>query len=162
LCALSLRGDCAYIGPTGFETRSRRGWGHVHYRKNFRMDPSNQSRDHQSSAEAAEQTSRKPARTRRDSAQYRFWRLHGLSVRAATAVTAVDCKSLDEIRGLGWCFFHGRKNCGTGTLQELSDLIGGWPDAPRTYSKWIRRAPDDLLIEELHRRGIPAGRGDAS
>jgi hypothetical protein len=134
----------------------------VHYRKNFRMDPSNQSRDDQSSAGTADQTSRKPTRTRRDSAEYRFWRRLGLSVRAAAAVAAVGCQSLDEIRGLGWSFFHRRKNCGTRTLQELSDLVGGWPDAPRTYSKWLRRAPDDLLIEELHRRGIPTGRGDAS
>jgi hypothetical protein len=134
----------------------------VHYRKSFRVDRDNQSRDDQLSAGTADQTSRKPARTRRDSAEYRFWRRHGLSVRAAATVAAVGCKSLDEIRGLGWCFFQRRHNCGTRTLQELSDLVGGWPDAPRTYSKWIRRAPDDLLIEELHRRGIPAGREDAS
>jgi hypothetical protein len=75
-------------------------------------------------------------------------------VRAATTVAAIGCKSLDEIRDLGWHYFHNRHNCGIQTLQELSDLVGGWPDAPRKYTAWVQRAPDDVLIEELRRRGI--------
>jgi hypothetical protein len=41
---------------------------------------------------------------------------------------------------------------------ELSDLVGGWSDAPRKYTAWVRRAPDDALIEEPRRRGIPIRR----
>lgn len=134
----------------------------MHFRKNSCMDQRDQSPGHQSSAVAAGQMRRKPTRRRRDSPQYRFWRHSGLSVRAATAVAAVGCNSLDEIRDLGWNYFHNRQNCGIRTLQELSDLVGGWPDAPRRYTAWVQRAPDDVLIEELRRRGITVENGKAS
>jgi len=91
-----------------------------------------------------------------------FWLDLNLSIRAATAAAAVGCQSVDELRGLGWRFFQCQENCGTRTLQELSELVGGWPDAPRRRDTWIRRASDDLLIEELHRRGIAAGSDAAS
>ena len=134
----------------------------MHFQKNSHMDQSYQSPDNQSSAVAADQMRRKPTQRRRDFPQYRFWRHHGLSVRAATAVAAIGCKSLDEIRDLGWHYFHDRQNCGIRTLQELSDLVGGWPDAPRRYTAWVQRAPDDVLIEELRRRGITVESGKAS
>jgi hypothetical protein len=92
----------------------------------------------------------------------RFWRDQGLSARPAAAVAAAGCQSLDEIRDLGWHFFKGRGNCGRGSLQELSNLVGGWPDAPRKYSGWVRRAPDEVLLAEMRRRGIAAGSDDAS
>jgi hypothetical protein len=129
----------------------------MHLHMNFHMD-----QDRQSSPAAANQVSRKSARKRADPAQFKYWRLQGLSVRAASALAAVGCKSRDEIRDLGWHFFRRRENCGNGTLQELSDLVGGWPDAPRRYVAWVRRAPDEVLLEEIRRRGIAVGCGEAS
>jgi hypothetical protein len=129
----------------------------VHLHKNFHMD-----QDRQSSPAAADRVSRKPARKRGDPAQYKYWRQHGLTVRAAAAVAAVGCKSVDEIRERGWHFFERRGNCGTRTLQELSDLVGAWPDAPRRYVAWVRRAPDEVLLEEIRRRGIAVGGEDGT
>jgi hypothetical protein len=129
----------------------------VYSRKNICMDL-----DRQSSAVEVGRASRNPAGRRSDFAHLSFWKAQGLSVRAATAVAAADCQSVDEIRDLGWLFFRRQENCGNRTLEELSDLVGGWPDAPRKRGPWIRRASDDLLIKELRRRGIPAGRGGLS
>lgn len=41
---------------------------------------------------------------------------------------------MEELRALGWRALRDEKNCGTTTLQELSKLVGGWPDAPRAYT----------------------------
>ena len=131
--------------------------GPVHFRKNFRMDW-----DSQSSAVAADQVSWNPARKRGDPAHFKYWRQQGLSVRAAAAVAAVGCKSVDEIRDRGWHFFERRGNCGSRTLQELSDLVGTWPDAPRRYVAWVRRAPDEVLLEEIRRRGLAVVHGEAA
>jgi hypothetical protein len=128
----------------------------VHFRKNLRME-----RNPQSSPAAADQVSRNSPRRRVDPAQFKFWRQRGLSVRAAAAVAAVGCKSVDEIRDRGWHFFERRGNCGMRTLQELSDLVGAWPDAPRRYVAWVRRTPDEVLLEEIRRRGIAVGGGEA-
>src|SRR5580698_923728 len=106
-------------------------------------------RDPQSSPAATDKVSRKPARKRGDPALFKYWRHQGLGVRAAAAVAAVGCKSVDEIRERGWHFFERRGNCGNRTLQELSDLVGTWPDAPRRYEAWVRRAPDEVLLEEM-------------
>lgn len=118
-----------------------------------------------------------PSRKRGDFAYLGFWLGHGLSVRAATAAAAAGCRSLNELRDLGWRAFQHQNNCGSKTLKELSELVGGWPDAPckdsrtkrlqemsmiavrpsdvlRNYHAWVRRASDDALIEELHLRGI--------
>jgi hypothetical protein len=43
-----------------------------------------------------------PARKRRDFAYLGFRLGHGLTVRAATAAAAAGCRSLDELRDLGW------------------------------------------------------------
>jgi hypothetical protein len=154
-----------------------------------------------------------PTRKRREFAYFGFWLGHGLSVRAATAAAATGCRSLDELRLLGWQTFRNRKNCGTRTLQELSDLVGGWPDAPsnnqarfdpggaingtqherrqlsdahrrarqastgaaeshsclvseqfggKPVARWLHRASDQTLIEELRRRGIAIESGKAT
>lgn len=71
-----------------------------------------------------------PVRKRREFTYFRFWLAHGLSVRAATVAAAADCRSVDDLRELGWQTFQAKKNCGTRTLEELSELVGGWPDAP--------------------------------
>jgi hypothetical protein len=118
----------------------------VHIRKNFGA-----SQYRQLSAVVADETF----------ADLRFWRDQGLSARAAAAVAAAGCQSVDEIRDLGWRFFEGQDNCGRRTLQELSNLVGGWPDAPGTYGAWVRRVPDDVLIEEMRRRGIAVGSDEA-
>ena len=102
-----------------------------------------------------------PTRRRGELAYFGYWRGYGLSVRAATAAAAAGCRSLDELRGLGWHFFEHRKNCGTRTLEELSQLVGGWPDAPRRHDALIRCASDDALISELRRRGIPVGHDES-
>jgi hypothetical protein len=102
-----------------------------------------------------------PTKRRGELAYFGYWRGYGLSVRAATAAAAAaGCRSLEELRGLGWHFFEHRKNCGTRTLEELSQLVGGWPDAPRRHDALIRCASDDALISELRRRGIPVGRNE--
>jgi hypothetical protein len=152
-----------------------------------------------------------PTRKRRDFAYFGFWLGHGLSVRAATAASAAGCRSLDELRVLGWHAFRNRRNCGARTLQELSDLVGGWWDAPRKngtrfetvidgsrqeqrrirdancrvefastvavafdsdptseqydgtpVARWIHRASDQTLIEELRRRGISVEYGETT
>lgn len=129
----------------------------MYFRNNRRMD-----RDHHSLTIAAEQASKNPNRTRDNFAHFGFWRDQGLSVRAATAVAAAGCQSPEEVRDLGWRFFLRQGNCGPRTVEELSDLVGGWPDARRKYVAWLRRVPVDLLIEELRRRGIAVGRRNAS
>lgn len=129
----------------------------MYLHKNFRM-----YQDRQSSPAAADQVSRKPARKRGDPTLFKYWRHQGLGVRAAAAVAAVGCKSVDEIRDRGWHFFERRGNCGSRTLQELSDLVGAWSDAPRRYVAWVRRAPDDVLMAEIRRRGIAVGGGEAA
>jgi hypothetical protein len=128
----------------------------VHFRKNFRME-----RDPQSSPAAADQVRRKSARKRGDPSLFKYWRHQGLSVRAAAAVAAVGCKSVEEIRDRGWHFFERRRNCGNRTLQELSDLVGAWPDPPRRYVAWVRRAPDEVLLEEMRVCGFAVVHGEA-
>jgi hypothetical protein len=128
----------------------------VHSRKNFHID-----QDRQSSPATADRLRRKPARKRGDPALFKYWRHQGLGVRAAAAVAAVGCKSVDEIRDRGWHFFERRGNCGTRTLQELSDLVGAWPDPPRRYVAWVRRAPDEVLLEEMRLRGFTVVHGEA-
>jgi hypothetical protein len=98
---------------------------------------------------------KQPAAARRDGLAYlKFWLDFGLSVRAATAAATAGCQSLDELRGVGWRYLQHQENCGTRTLQELSELVGGWPDAPLKRGEWIRRVSDDTLIEEVQRRGL--------
>jgi hypothetical protein len=126
----------------------------MYFRKDIRMD-----RDRQSLAVEAELANRNCKGTQGNSA-FRFWREQGLSARAATAVAAAGCQSLDEIRGLGWCFFLRQENCGNRTLQELSDLVGGWPNLPRKRGAYLRHTSDDALIDELRRRGIAVGSGE--
>jgi hypothetical protein len=92
-----------------------------------------------------------------DLTYHKFWLSQGLSTRAATAATIAGCRSLHDISSLGWQFFRHQENCGTRTLDELSNLVGGWPDAPPRRDAWLRRIPDDILIEELQRRGIAVG-----
>ena len=128
----------------------------MYIRKNFRR-----SRYRQSPSAVADQASEDCADTRGDFARVRFWREHDLSVRAATALAAAGCQSLDEVRELGWTFFHCQENCGHRTLQELSDLVGGWTDAPRYYRAWVRRAPDEVLLAEMRRRGFAVGSDEA-
>jgi hypothetical protein len=68
-------------------------------------------------------------------------------------VAAAGCRSLADLRRVGWRHFEGRDNCGRQTLAELSEFIGEWPDPPGNRDVWIRHASDDFLIEELRRRG---------
>jgi hypothetical protein len=102
-----------------------------------------------------------PTRRRGELAFFGYRRGYGLSVRAATAATAAGCRSLDELRGLGWHFFEHQKNCGTTTLEELSQLVGGWPDASRRHDALIRCVSDDALISELRRRRILVGHDES-
>lgn len=124
----------------------------MYFPKNARAERGNQS-----SVAVADQATRNPAPTRGDLAHFRFWKEQGISVRAATVLAAVGCKTRDEVRDLGWHFFQQQGNCGGRTLQELSDLAGGWPDVPCKYRAWIRHTPDDVLLEEMRRRGIAVG-----
>ena len=126
--------------------------GPVHSRKSFHID-----QDRQSSPAAANKVSRKPARKRGEPSLFKYWRHQGLGVRAAAAV---GCTSVDDIRDRGWHFFERRRNCGTRTLQELSDLVGVWPDPPRRYVAWVRRAPDEVLLEEMRLRGFAVVHGE--
>ena len=128
----------------------------MYVRKNLRLRGRSQS-----TAAIADQTRENPTETQSDFARVRFWREHDLSVRAATALAAAGCQSLDEVRELGWTFFHCQENCGHRTLQELSDLVGGWTDAPRNYRAWVRRAPDEVLLAEMRRRGFAVGSDEA-
>jgi hypothetical protein len=143
------------IRPKRFVTLSRGDRGLVYIRKNLRMRGRSQS-----TAAIADQTRGNPTGTQSDFAHLRLWREMGLSARAVSVVAAAGCRSLDEIRALGWHYFRRQENCGLRTLQELSELIGGWPDAPRKYSALVRRASDDVLIAEMRRRGIAAESGE--
>jgi hypothetical protein len=109
-----------------------------------------------------DQVNQPPAAQRGDESCLKFWTDQGLRIRAATAAAAAGCRSLDELRAVGWRFFENRENCGTRTLQELSDLVGGWSDAPPRRGAWIRRVPDDTLIEEVQRRGLVFSGGDTA
>ena len=112
------------------------------------------------SGDGARRRSSSRTRKRGEFAYFGFWLNQGLSVRAATAAAAAGCRSLDELRDLGWRFFKYQNNCGTKTLEELSALVGGWPDMRRRGDTWIRRASDTMLIRELRRRGISVGSGE--
>jgi hypothetical protein len=129
----------------------------VYFRKNICMD-----RGRASIAAKADQANGNPTKSRRDFADFRLWRDQGLSARAAAVAAAAGCRSLDEIRDLGRSFFLRQENCGNRTLQELSDLVGGWQNLPHERHAWVRRAPDGVLIDELRRRGIAVGSGKAS
>lgn len=111
---------------------------------------------------AAAYPGRKSAAKAGDFTYHKFWLGQGLSTRAATAAAIAGCRSLRDLRSLGWRFFHRQENCGPRTLQELSDLVGGWPDAPPKRDAWLRRVPDDTLFEELQRRGIAIGCDETS
>jgi hypothetical protein len=127
----------------------------MYFRKDIRMD-----RDRQSLMAEADLANRNSNRMQSDAA-FKFWRGSGLSVRAATVVAAAGCQSLGDIRDLGWSFFLRQENCGNRTLQELSDLVGGWPNLPRKRGAWLRHTSDGALIDELRRRGIAVGSGEA-
>lgn len=141
-----MTGRMPSIRSTTIRSSFERGRGLVHIRKNLGAGQCRQSL-----AAVPDEAF----------AHLKFWRDQGLSARAATAVAAAGCQSLDDIRNLGWHSFEGRDNCGRGTLQQLSNLVGGWPDEPRKYSKWVRRASDDVLIQEMRRRGIAVGSDEA-
>ena len=79
-----------------------------------------------------------PSRKRRDFEYFDFWCSFGLSTRAATAATAAGCRSLDELRDMGWHGMQFEQNCGLRTLEELSNLVGGWPDAPPQRGRQCR------------------------
>ena len=113
-------------------------------------------------AAKVDQANGNPTKSWRDFADFRLWRDQGLSARAAAVVAAAGCRSLDEIRDLGRSFFRRQENCGNRTLQELSDLVGGWQNLPHKCDAWVRHAPDSLLIDALCRRGIAVGSGEAS
>jgi hypothetical protein len=127
----------------------------VHFPDRLRI-----SRDSHSLVQASKRPSQDPNMPRCDSVQYQFWRDQGLGARAAAAVAASGCQSVDEIRDLGCNFFRRRDNCGPQALQQISELVG-WPDAPPQSGAWVRRVSDDVLIEELRGRGITVEYDDA-
>ena len=127
------------------------------FHKNSDMD-----QDHQSLAVEVGKANRSATKPRRDFVDFRFWRGQGLSARAAAVVSNAGCQSVDEVRDRGWSFFLRQANCGNRTLQELSDLVGGWRNLPRKRGSWLQHASDEVLIEELRQRGIPAGGNRAS
>jgi hypothetical protein len=126
-------------------------------RKVLMSDPTKLTRPRRRHATATTHAGRQAAVRADNFTYYKFWLAQGLSTRAATAATLAGCRSLRDLSRLGWQFFRHQENCGPRTLAELSDLVGGWPDAPPKRDAWLRRFSDDSLIEELQRRGIAVG-----
>jgi hypothetical protein len=100
-------------------------------------------------------------RNRDDFEQFQFWRDQGLSVRAASAAAASGCRSVRELRQLGWRYFEYQANCGAKTLRELSAHVGGFPDALGRDATFIGRALDTALVKDLRRRGYAVVSGDS-
>lgn len=71
--------------------------------------------------------------------RFAVWQRHGLSARAASAVSLAGCDTVEEIALLGRAYFERLPNCAEKTLTELAKLAS-WPPKRRTAVDAIAQA----------------------
>jgi hypothetical protein len=86
-------------------------------------------------------------------------RTGSLSTLAQTLLRHTHCVSDDDVRRVGRIGFKNEGGVPLKTLEEIGELIGGWPveppphPKPPPYSRALSRIPEDAIVAELRRRG---------